>query len=201
MEFFIKRPDIYGIMAEFDAPEKVLAAAERAKQEGYHDMDAYTPFPMEELTDALGIKHTKLSLFVLCCGITGALVGFFFQYWVAVVDYPLNIGGRPLNSWPSWIPVTFELTILFSSLGAVVGMIFKNGLPRPVHPVFNVDAFERASKDRFFLCIEATDKKFEKEKTWFFLKSLNPTSLNVVDQVHTRDPHLHHESDKDERSR
>jgi hypothetical protein len=201
MEFFVQRPDIYGIMAEFDAPEKILAAAERAKDEGYHDMDAYTPFPMEELTDALGIRHTKLPLFVLCCGITGALLGFFFQYWTNVIDYPLNIGGRPLNSWPMWIPVTFELTILFSSLGAVVGMIFRNGLPRPVHPVFNVDRFEAATKDKFFLCIEATDAKFDKERTWKFMEKLNPTHLAIVEQVHTRDMHLHHESDKDERSR
>jgi len=201
MDFFVKRPDIYGLMAEFDAPEKILAAAERTKEEGYHDIDAYTPFPMEELTDALGIRHTKLSLFVLCCGLTGMLVGFFFQYWVAVIDYPLNIGGRPLNSWPSWIPVTFELTILFSALGAVVGMIFRNGLPRPVHPVFNVDRFELATKDKFFLCIEATDPKFDKEQTKKFLETLKPDYISVVEQVHTRDPHhVDSELDKDERT-
>ncbi len=189
MNFFIKRPDIYGLMAEFDAPEKLLAAAERAKKAGYHDMDAFTPFPMEELTEALGIRHTKLPLFVLCCGLTGMLVGFFFQYWVHVIEYPLNIGGRPLNSWPQWIPVTFELTILFSAFGAVVGMIFRNGLPRPVHPVFNVDRFELATKDKFFLCIEAIDPKFDKEKTRKFLESLKPDHIFVVDHVHTKDPY------------
>lgn len=194
MNFFVKRPDIYGLMAEFDAPEKVLAAAEKAKQEGYREMDAFTPFPMEELTDALGIRHSKLSLFVLCCGLFGAISGFFFQYWVAVIDYPLNIGGRPLNSWPQWIPVTFELTILFSAIGAVVGMIFRNGLPRPVHPVFNVDRFELATKDRFFLCIEATDPKFDKERTKKFLQSLKPAHVSVVDHVHTKDPY--HQDDE-----
>lgn len=194
MTFFVKRPDIYGLMAEFDAPEKILAAAERAKQEGYHEMDAFTPFPMEELTDALGIRHSKLSLFVLCCGLFGMLFGFFFQYWVSVIDYPLNIGGRPLNSWPQWIPVTFELTILFSAFGAVIGMIFRNGLPRPVHPVFNVDRFELATKDKFFLCIEAVDPKFDKEKTRKFLESLKPDYITVVDHVHTKDPY--HQDDE-----
>ncbi len=189
MNFFVQRPDIYGLMAEFDAPEKVLAAAERAKKAGYHEMDAFTPFPMEELTDALGIRHTKLPLFVLCCGLTGMLVGFFFQYWVHVIEYPLNIGGRPLNSWPQWIPVTFELTILFSAFGAVVGMIFRNGLPRPVHPVFNVDRFELATKDRFFLLIEAIDPQFDKVETRKFLESLKPDHISVVEHVHTKDPY------------
>jgi hypothetical protein len=177
-----ERP-IYGIMAEFDAPEKILAAAERARDAGYRKMDAFTPFPMEELTDALGVKHSKLSLFVLCCGIAGALTGFFLAYGISVIEYPLNIGGRPLNSWPAWIPVTFELTILFSALGAVVGMIFRNGLPRPVHPVFNVDRFERATNDRFFLCIESTDPKFDKVQTEGFLKGMNPSHVTVVDNV------------------
>jgi hypothetical protein len=189
MNFFVKRPDIYGLMAEFDAPEKIVAAAERARDEGYREMDAFTPFPMEELTDALGIRHTKLSLFVLCCGLFGLITGFAFQYWTSVIDYPLNIGGRPLNSWPQWIPVCFELTILFSAFGAVVGMIFRNGLPRPVHPVFNVDRFELATRDKFFLCIEATDPKFDKVKTRQFLQLLKPDHIAVVDHVHTKDPY------------
>lgn len=168
-------------MAEFDAPELILAAAERARDAGYKKMDAYTPFPMEELIAALGVRPTKLSLFVLCCGIAGGLTGFFMQYFAAVIDYPLNIGGRPFNSWPSFIPITFEMTILFSALGAVVGMIFRNGLPRPVHPVFNVDRFELASRDKFFLCIEARDPKFDKAETEAFLKGLNPSHVFVVD--------------------
>lgn len=169
------------MMAEFDAPELILAAAERARDAGYKKMDAYTPFPMEELIAALGVRPTKLSLFVLCCGIAGGLTGFFMQYFAAVIDYPLNIGGRPFNSWPSFIPITFEMTILFSALGAVVGMIFRNGLPRPVHPVFNVDRFELASRDKFFLCIEARDPKFDRLGTEAFLKSLNPSHVFVVD--------------------
>src|SRR5437867_4495110 len=168
------RPPIYGMMAEFDAPEKIVAAAVRARDEGYSAMDAFTPFPMEELTDALGIKHTKLSLFVLCCGVAGGLTGFFLPYIASVIDYPLNVGGRPLNSWPHWIPITFELSILFAAFGAVIGMIFKNGLPRPVHPVFNLDRFELATRDKFFLCIEATDPKFDRAQTEKFLKSLDP---------------------------
>ena len=168
-------------MAEFDAPEQILAAAQRASQDGYTRMDAYTPFPMEELTDALGIRQSKLSLFVLCCGIVGGLGGFLLQYFGAAINYPLNIGGRPLNSWPQFIPITFEMTILFAAIGAVVGMVFRNGLPRPVHPVFNVDRFELASQDKFFLLIEATDPKFDRGRTEKFLKSLKPTHISVVD--------------------
>lgn len=174
---------IYGMMAEFDAPEKILEAAERAKGAGYRNMDAFTPFPMEELTEALGVKQSKLSLFVLCCGIAGGLTGFFLPYIASVIDYPLNIGGRPLNSWPYWIPITFELTVLFAAIGAVVGMIFRNGLPRPVHPVFNVDRFDLVTRDKFFLCIEATDPKFDRNETERFLKGLNPSFLTIVDNV------------------
>jgi hypothetical protein len=177
-----QRP-IYGLMAEFDAPEKILAAAERARDAGYRKMDAYTPFPMEELTQALGVEQSKLSLFVFCCGAAGALTGYFLPFLASVIDYPLNIGGRPLNSWPHWIPITFELTVLFAAFGAVVGMIFRNGLPRPVHPVFNVDRFELASRDRFFLCIESTDPKFDRLETEKFLKGLKPTFLTAVDDV------------------
>ena len=167
-------------MAEFDAPEKILAAAERVSAAGYTCTDAFTPFPMDELTDALKVKHTKLSLFVLCCGIAGCLTGFFMQYFAAVIDYPINVGGRPLNSWPQFIPITFEMTILFSAIGAVVGMIFRNGLPRPVHPVFNIDRFELATRDKFFLLIEATDPKFDRVETERFLKDLMPDNVEVV---------------------
>ncbi len=177
-----QRP-IYGLLAEFDAPEKILAAAELARDAGYKNMDAFTPFPMEELTDALGVKHSKLSLFVLCCGIAGGLTGFFLPYFASVYDYPLNIGGRPLNSWPHWIPIMFELTVLFAAIGAVVGMIFRNGLPRPVHPLFNVDRFELATRDKFFLCIEAIDPKFDRTETEKFLRGLNPSHCTVVDDV------------------
>jgi len=177
----MNKPSIFGLMAEFDAPEDILAAAEAARRKGYRRMDAYTPFPMEELTDALGVRHSKLSLFVLCCGLAGGLIGFFMQYYTAVIDYPVNIGGKPLNSWPQFIPITFEMTILFAAIGAVVGMIFRNGLPRPVHPVFNVDRFELATRDKFFLCIEATDPLFEQERTEQFLQSLEPSHVSVVE--------------------
>lgn len=175
------KPEIYGLMAEFNTPDEVLVAARKASASGFSKMDAYTPFPMEELTDALKIRQTKLSLFVLCCGIAGCLTGFFLQYFAAAVDYPLNIGGRPLNSWPQWIPITFELTILFSALGAFIGVFFRNGLPRPIHPVFNVDRFEHASRDKFFLCIEASDPRFDKKTTHDFLQSLGPAYVHIVD--------------------
>ena len=183
----MKRPPTFGLMAEFDAPEKILAAAERTSAKGYRDIDAYTPFPMEELTPALGVKPTKLALFVLCCGIAGGLGGFALQYWTSAIDYPLNIGGRPLNSWPSFIPITFEMTILFSAIAAVVGMIFRNGLPRPVHPVFNVTQFERATRDRFFLVIEATDPLYDERATREFLETLGAESVESVAQVATRE--------------
>jgi hypothetical protein len=172
---------LYGLMAEFDAPEQIVAAAERARDAGYRRMDAFTPFPMEELTDALAIKHSKLALFVLCCGIAGCLTGFLMQYFASVIHYPLNIGGRPLNSWPQFIPITFEMTILFSAVGAVIGMIFRNGLPRPVHPVFNVDRFELASRDKFFLLIESEDPKFDAAETKRFLTSLQPAGIFEVE--------------------
>ncbi len=180
----MKKPDlhaIYGLLAEFDAPEDLLAAAQNASKKGYRHMDAYTPFPMEELTEALSIKRSTLSLFVLACGVAGGVLGFAMQYYSSVIDYPLNIGGKPLNSWPQFIPITFEMTILFAAIGAVVGMIFRNGLPRPVHPVFNVDRFELASRDKFFLCIEATDPFFNRRETEEFLMSLNPAHVTVVD--------------------
>ncbi len=176
----MKRRDIFGLMAEFGSPDDILEAARKASASGYVRLDAYTPFPMEELTDALRLKHTKLSLFVLCCGIAGCLTGFFMQYFAATTDYPLNIGGRPLNSWPQWIPITFEMTILFSAVGTFIGVFFRNGLPRPVHPVFNVDRFEHASRDKFFLCIESSDPKFDAQETRNFLQSLNPEHIHTV---------------------
>lgn len=177
----MKKTGIYGLMAEFDAPGDVVHAAEAASKRGYRHMDAYTPFPVEELTDALSVRHSRLSLFVLGCAIAGGLGGFAMQYFSSVIDYPLNIGGKPLNSWPQFIPITFEMTILFAAVGAVFGMLFRNGLPEPVHPVFNVDRFELASRDKFFLCIEATDPLFNRDETERFLRSLNPAHVTVVD--------------------
>lgn len=173
-------PSIYGLMAEFDGPEDLLAAAKRAHAEGYRRMDAYSPFPVEGLAEAIEVRHTRLPLLVLLAGLFGAFVGFVSQYYVTVFDYPLNVGGRPLNSWPAYIPITFEVTILFAALTAVVGMIALNGLPRPYHPVFNVPAFGGASRDRFFLCIEAADPRFDLEGTRRFLEGLQAREVSEV---------------------
>jgi hypothetical protein len=168
-------------MAEFASPEHLITAARETTAKGFRDVDAYSPFPIEELTEALRIRRTKLPLFVLCMGALGCVGGFFMQWFASTIDYPLNIGGRPLNSWPMFIPITFELTILFAATAAVVGMLFRNGLPRPYHPVFSVPRFELASQDKFFLCIEATDPLFDPSETEKFLKSLNPHEVTVVE--------------------
>jgi hypothetical protein len=172
---------IYGLMAEFDNPSALVAAAREAHAAGYRQMDAYTPFPVEELNEALGLERTGVPAIVLIGGITGAVLGYIMQYYVAVIDYPLNIGGRPLHSWPAFIPVTFELTILCAGLFAVLGMLALNGLPMPHHPVFNAPRFALASRDRFFLCIEAADPKFVRDDTWRFLDRLEPRSVSEVE--------------------
>jgi Protein of unknown function (DUF3341) len=174
-------PLIYGVMAEFDNPEMLSAAAERAHAAGYRRMDAYSPFPIEGLAEVIGFKRTQLPLIVLIGGILGGIGGFYLQYWTSVIDYPLIVGGKPYNSWPAFIPVTFETTILGAALAAVLGMLGLNGLPMPYHPVFNVERFALASRDRFFLCIEAADPKFDLENTVEFLRSLNPTSIHEVE--------------------
>jgi hypothetical protein len=161
-------PIIYGLMAEFNTPGEVLNAARRTRQAGYK-------------TDAIGIRPSRIPLMVLLGGIIGGAGGFFMQYYAAVIGYPINIGGRPLNSWPSFIPITFELTVLVAGLTAVISMLFRNGLPRPYHPVFNVKNFERVTRDKFFLCIEATDAAFERNATEKFLKSLHPADVYVVE--------------------
>jgi hypothetical protein len=143
-------------------------------------MDAYSPYPIEELSEAIDLRHTRLTLIVLIGGILGCLAGYLLQYWVSVIEYPMNIGGRPLNSWPSFIPVTFETTVLFAALAAVFGMLGLNGLPMPYHPVFNVSSFALATRDRFFLCIEADDPKFDREATMQFLRALEPRSVSEV---------------------
>ena len=171
----------YGVMAQFDNPDDVLAAAKAAFAAGYRKLDAYSPLPVHGLADAIGYKRTRLPWLVFCMGIVGAIAGYRLCYWVSVIDYPLNIGGRPFHSGPSFIPVTFELTILFSAMTSAFGMLIANGLPQPYHPVFNVANFARASSDLFFLCIEAEDEKFDMEETTRFLQSLNPQEVSQVE--------------------
>ncbi len=175
------KPPLYGLVAEFHQPEGVVAAARRAYEAGYRRMDAYSPFPIEGLAEALGHHHSRLSLVVLIGGLVGCAGGFFLQYYTSVISYPLNIGGRPFYSWPSFIPVTFELTILVAAFAAVLGMLGMNGLPTPYHPLFNVEQFAMASRDRFFLCIEATDPKFDRAATHKFLESLTEFGVYEVD--------------------
>jgi hypothetical protein len=177
----MSKPTLYGLMAEFASPEALLAAARRAYAEGYRRMDAYSPFPVDGLAEAIGFRRNLLPLIVLIGGIAGAAGGFYLQYWISVVDYPLNIGGRPLNSWPSFIPVTFELTILLAALAAVLGLLALNGLPMPYHPVFNVERFELASRNRFFLCIESRDPRFDREATRRFMESADPQGVYDVE--------------------
>jgi hypothetical protein len=171
---------IHGLMAEFDNPTALVEAADRARLTGYTVMDAYSPFPIEELNDALGLKPNKMPLITLIGGLLGGSGGYFLEYWTQVVAWPMNIGGRPFHSWPQFIPVTFECTVLGASLAAFVGMLALNGLPKPYHPVFNVRAFDRASRDRFFLCIESTDPKFDRHATASFLKGLHPLGVSEV---------------------
>ena len=172
---------VYGLMAEFEDVNTLTEAATRAYAAGYRKMDAYSPFPIEPVWEAMHVHDRPVSFFVLCGGILGMFAGFGLCYWVSTIAYPLNIGGRPFNSWPSFIPVTFELTILFASFAAVISMLALNGLPMPYHPVFNVPSFARASQDRFFLAIEAADPKFDRGKTFEFLTSLGPKEINEVE--------------------
>jgi hypothetical protein len=173
-------PSIHGLMASFDKPGDLLTAARRAHAEGYRKMDAYTPFAVEGLAEAIGFHSTRVPLIVLLGGMIGCFTGYLLQYWIHAIDYPTNVGGRPLHSAPAFIPVTFELTILIAALSAFLGMLALNGLPMPHHPVFNAPNFELASRNRFFLCIEATDPRFDREKTGQFLQSLKPLEVTEV---------------------
>jgi hypothetical protein len=177
------RTPIHGLLAEFLTPQEILEATRRARQEGYRHMDAYTPYPVEGLAAELDLPRTRIPLVVLMGGLVGAAGGYFMQYWAAAVDYPLNIGGRPLNSWPAFIPITFEMTVLIAALSAILGMFFLNGLPHPYHPLFNIARFDHASQDRFFLCIEATDPGFDRQATKQFLEGLRPHG-EVVEVPH-----------------
>jgi len=174
-------PPVYGLMAEFHEPGEVVAAARAVHAEGYRKVDAYSPYPIEALSEALGFHRSWLPPLVLLGGIAGAVGGYALQYWASVIEYPMNVGGKPYHSWPAFIPPTFETTILLAALTAVLGMLALNGLPEPYHPVFNVPSFAMASRDKFFICIEATDPKFSITRTRAFLEGLRPSAISEVE--------------------
>jgi Alternative complex III, ActD subunit len=176
----MRRPPIYGLLAEFDDPSALVHAARAAHEAGYRWLDAYTPYPIEEVSEAIGAHDTRLPLIVLLGGVVGGLAGYLLQYWTSVIDYPLNVGGRPFHSWPAFIPPTFETTVLGAAIAVVLGMFALNGLPMPYHPVFNVPRFALSSRDRFFLCIEAIDPLFDRDETRRFLERLVPRQVSEV---------------------
>ncbi|MGA3053240.1 MAG: DUF3341 domain-containing protein [Candidatus Korobacteraceae bacterium] len=173
-------PAIYGILAEFDSSTDLVYATKAAYAAGYRKMDAYSPFPIEEASEALGFHKSRVPLIVLLGGLLGGFSGFGLQYWINVISYPLNIGGKPYDSWPAFIVPTFEMTILFAGLSGVFGMFALNGLPMPHHPLFNVDRFSAVTRDKFFLCVEAADPKFDLVDTQRFMESLKPLSISEV---------------------
>ena len=175
------RTPTYGLMAEFETPTDVVAAARRVHEEGYRRTDAFSPYPIEELSEAIGVHTTRMPLIVLIGGIVGLIAGYLMQYYTHVIDYPLNVGGKPFHSWPQFIPITFETTVLGAALAAVFGMLALNGLPEPYHPVFNTPNFALASRDRFFLLVEARDPKFDREQTAAFLRTLGPREVTDVE--------------------
>ncbi|MEX2299962.1 MAG: DUF3341 domain-containing protein [Bryobacterales bacterium] len=177
----MKQPSLYGLMTMFDNPDDLVSAAQKTYDAGYRKMDAYSPFPIHGLAEAVGYRKRILPWIVLAGGIFGCVAGFLLQYWVSVEAMPVNVGGRPLNSWPAFIPVTFECTILGAALSAVLGMLALNGLPRPHHPVFNQPRFVMATRNRFFLCIEAADKLYDRDKTGKYLEELSPYGVLEVE--------------------
>jgi Alternative complex III, ActD subunit len=178
----MKMLPLHGVMAEFESPEDLMRAARAAHDAGYRKMDAYSPAPIEGLVELVGAPKKKLPTIVFCGGAIGALGGYYLQYWISVVSYPLNIGGRPYHSWVAFIPVTFELTILCAAFSSIIGMLVLNGLPQPYHPVFHSPDFKRASRDRFFLCIEGSDPQFDAAGVRSFFEALNPCEVTDLER-------------------
>jgi hypothetical protein len=176
-----KGPKLYGVMAQFGSPSTLVAAAKETYGAGYRRINGYSPFPIEELSEAIGFTRTSLPLIVLLGGIVGGVGGFFMQYWMEVIDYPINVGGKPFNSWPSFIPITFECTVLVAAFAAVLGMLALNKLPQPYHPVFNAPNFALATRDSFFLVIESNDPKFDHDEAVRFLKNLEARDVCDVE--------------------
>ncbi len=176
----MKQTPVYGMMAEFDSAQSLVDAALRTHEAGYLKIDAYSPFPVEGLAEAMGFHKNRVPLVVLIGGLIGGLSGYALQYWISAVSYPINVGGKPYHSWPAFIVVTFEMTILFAGISAVFGMLALNGLPMPYHPVFNVPRFAFATKDRFFLIVFSSDPKYRPSETRRFLESLGPRSISEV---------------------
>ena len=172
---------LHGVMAAFETPEALVTAVRRAREHGFRHVEAYTPYPVDELAEALELPANRLPLVVLLSALAGGLIGYGMQVFAMAVYWPLDVGGRPLNSWPMFVPITFELTILFGAFGAVFGMLAMNRLPQPYHPAFNAPCFDLASLDRFFLSIEASDPKFDATQTRSFLESLGPTEVSDVE--------------------
>jgi hypothetical protein len=174
------RPHTYGVVGEFASAEALLDAARKVHDAGYKKAEAYSPFPVEGLAEALGFHHSPVALLTLLAGITGGATGFFMCWYANVISYKLNIGGRPPNSWPAWIPITFELTVLFAALTAAISMLILNGLPRLHHPLFETPHFNEATRDRFFLCIEAKDPKFTTATATDFLTTAGALAVTEV---------------------
>ncbi len=176
------RANLYGMVAEFDHADDLLHAAQQTYAAGYRKIDAYSPFPIHGMPEAIGFKEGRVGLITFLGGVLGALTGAGLQIYTTVIDYPMNVGGRPLMSIPSFFPATYELTILFASFGAAFGMLALNGLPRPHHPIFNAPNFDKASQNKFFLCIEAADPKFDRVETRRYLEGLHPTAVSDVEK-------------------